>query len=158
MPRPHNRPPRRPGMTLLEVLLALAIFLLSLGAILSLIDFGAERGRAAAMQSTGTRLASSKLAEAEAGALDCKTATSGTFEEEPNWSYQLDSSSGEAAGLYLVTVTCKRTIGGREYKVTLAQYILDPAQIGTGQVASNPAPLPAASAKSGSTSSGGGSP
>ena len=71
MRRRLRRPPRR-GMTLLEVLLALAIFLLSLGAILSLIDFGVERGRAAAMQSTGTRLASSKLAEAEAGALDCK--------------------------------------------------------------------------------------
>lgn len=148
--------PTRGGMTLLEVLLALAIFLMALGAILSLIDFGVERGRAAAMQSTGTRLAASKLAEAEAGALDCKASSSGTFDEEPNWSYRLDSASGEAAGLYLVTVTCSRTVAGREYKVTLAQYVLDPAQMSTGQAATNPTPPPASGA--GSTTTSGSSP
>ncbi len=148
----HRHPrPTRAGMTLLEVLIALAIFLLSLGAILSLIDSGVERGRAAAMQSTGTRLAASKLAEVEAGALDCKASTSGTFDEEPNWSYQLNSSSGDAAGLYLVTVTCTRTVAGREYKVTLAQYVLDPMQMSTGQVATNP--TPPASSSSGTSGS-----
>ena len=148
----------RRGMTLLEVLLALAIFLLALGAILSLVDFGVERGRAAAMQSTGTRLAASKLAEAEAGALDCKAGTSGTFDEEPNWSYQLDSASGDAAGLYLVTVTCTRTIAGREYKVTLAQYVLDPTQMSTGQVATNPTPPASGASGSSSTTTSGSSP
>lgn len=132
--------PRRAGMTLLEVVVSLAIFLMSLVAIAGLVDFGSERGMAAAMQSTGTRLAQSVLAEAEAGALPVNTSSTGTFEAEPGWTYTVESTAAGPANVYTVTVTCVREIGGRRYDVTLSQMMCDPAQMGTAAAATPPLP------------------
>ena len=58
--------PRR-GLTLIEVLLALVILVLSLGAISQLVGVGTDRANDARAQIHGTRLAQSKMAEVEAG-------------------------------------------------------------------------------------------
>ena len=49
------------------------------------------------MQSTGTRLAQSKLAEVEAGVVSPSESSSGTCDGEPGWSYAIDSG-GRRAG------------------------------------------------------------
>ena len=131
-------PVRRDGLTLLEVLLALAILLMSIVAIASLVDTGATIGIRAAMRSTGTRLAQSKLAEAEAGAIDLTSGESGQFEAEPPWAYTLESAAAGPANVYSVTVTCYRDYSGTRYEVKLTQLICDPAVMGTAAAASAP--------------------
>lgn len=132
---------RRPGLTLLEVLVALAIFLMSLVAIAGLVDFGAERGQAAAMQSVGTRLAQSKLAEAEAGAIGLTgSGETGEFDTEPGWNYTVESTPSGPANVFAVTVTCWRELNGRRYEVKLSQVLCDPAQMGTATAATPPDP------------------
>lgn len=129
---------RRRGLSLLEVLLALAIFLMSLVAIGGLVDFGSDQGTAAAMQAVGTRLAQSKLAEVEAGAVDVAAGGSGTFEDEPEWNWSVESVPTQYPNTYDVTVRAWRE-AGRRYEVTLSQIVFDPAQMGNGSEAQPPA-------------------
>lgn len=136
------RPPgtgsnRRPGLSLLEVLLALAIFLMSLVAVGGLIDFGSDRGEAASMQAAGTRLAQSKLAEVEAGAIDLAAGGEGTFDDEPDWHWSVDSTAGQWPNVYSVTVRVWRDTG-KHHEVSISQTVFDPAQMGKGAEAQPP--------------------
>ncbi|HET6576358.1 MAG TPA: hypothetical protein VFG68_22345 [Fimbriiglobus sp.] len=131
-------PARRPGLSLLEILLALAIFLLSLVAIGGLVDAGSERGLSAAMQAAGTRLAQSKLAEVESGAIPVSTGGQGTFLDEPDWNWSVDPTSAGVPNVYQVTVRAWREAGGRTYEVVLTQMIFDPAQMGSAAEAQKP--------------------
>ena len=108
-------------------MVALVIFLMSLAAIASLVDFGAERAQAAAMTTLGTRLAQSKLAEVEAGLTAPTSSETGTFDDEPDWTYSLESGAALAANTYPVTVTVRRDAAGRKYEVALTQVVFDPA-------------------------------
>lgn len=132
------RAPRREGLSLLEVLLAMAIFLFSMVAIAGLVDFGSTRGQQAAMQNAGTRLAKSKLAEVEAGVLDVTLNESGTFETEPEWTWTVDSQQTSIPNVYLVTVRVSRDFYGQPYEVTLQQYIFDSTLMGSGVPAQPP--------------------
>jgi len=132
------RPQTRAGLSLLEVLVALAIFLMSLAAIASLVDFGAERAQAASMTTLGTRLAQSKLAEVEAGLIPPSSAESGSFDDEPDWTYRLEPGAALAANTYPVTVTVRREMGGRKYEVVLTQVVFDPAFMGNAAAAVKP--------------------
>ena len=121
------RPHQRAGLSLLEVLVALAIFLMSLAAIAGLVDFGAERAQSAAMTTLGTRLAQSKLAEVEAGLTPPNSSESGSFDDEPDWTFSVEPGAALAANTYPVTVTVRRQMGGRKYEVALTQVVFDPA-------------------------------
>lgn len=134
------RPPVvRDGMTLLEVLLAMAIFLISLVALADLVDTGAKIGVRSSMQSTGTRLAQSKLAEVEAGAISLTGGgESGEFPAEPGWNYTVESSAAGPANVYAVTATCWRDYNGQRHEVKLSQMVCDPAVMGTAAAASAP--------------------
>jgi general secretion pathway protein I len=126
-----NRKPRR-GISLLEVLLAMAIFLMSLAAIGQLVDMGSNDALAATAQAAGTRLAQSKLAEVEAGAI------SGTCDTEPEWSWTIASEATEVTSVYAVTATLTRTVRGRAVTVTLTQMIMDPQAMGGAEEAQKP--------------------
>ena len=130
---------RRSGITLLEVLVSMAIFLFSLAAIGQLVDYGADRGMDARMQTIGVRLAQSKMAEAEAGVVAVNTASSGTFDEESDWNWSLDPGQETVPNVFQVTITAWREIGGRKYEVKLTQMIFDPTQMGTAASAQPPA-------------------
>lgn len=133
-----TRSPQRAGLSLLEVLVALAIFLISLASIAGLVDFGAERAQAASMTTLGTRLAQAKLAEIEAGVSPPNSSESGTFEDEPDWTYTVEPGAALAANTYPVTVTVRREMGGRPYEVVLTQIIFDPAYQGKAAAISKP--------------------
>lgn len=133
------RPARRPGLTLLEVLLSLTILLIALAALGQLVDLGEDNASRAALITTGTRLAQSKLAELEAGALDVTAGGSGTCEDEPGWSWTVESAGGGAAHLYSVTVRLTREHKGRPVEVVLSQMVCDPNQMGGAEAAQPPA-------------------
>lgn len=136
---PRRRPRRRPGLTLIEVLLALAILLLSLAAIGQLVDIGGERGVEAQFHVRGTRLAQAKLAECEAGVLDPKNPSNGTFDgDDAAWSYTIDSSPEAATNLYRVTVTVTRDHRGKPFTISLSQLLIDPDTLGSASQAERP--------------------
>ena len=58
---------RRSGFSLIEVLLALAILLMSIVAIAQLVGIGSDRGLETRLTNRGSRLAESKLGEIEVG-------------------------------------------------------------------------------------------
>lgn len=151
---PAARPARRAGMSLLEVLLSLTIFLLALGAIVALVDHGSNRAMDAAMQTTATRLAQSKLAEVEAGVLSPSAASSDTFPEDPDWTWSVEPGDAPAPNLYPVTVRVYRDLGGRRFEVTLTQMIFDPAQMGKAAAAQPPATGTTTGGGTGTTGSG----
>jgi general secretion pathway protein I len=127
----------RPGLTLIEVLVAMAIMLLALVAIGRLVDIGTQSANEARLTARGTRLAESKMAEVEAGAISLNGGSlEGTFEpEEPSWSWAVEPSAAGPANLYQVTVRVNRTVDGRKFEITLTQMILDPSVMGTSSQA-----------------------
>lgn len=140
--------PRRRGMTLLEVLMALAIFLFSLLAISQLFNSASDQALGIQAKSRSTRLAQSKMAEFSAGVVSLQTGGSGTFDEEPEWSWNADiQQDGTAQGLYIVTITVSRGTGKGRNETSLTQYVLDPKTKGTiGTSSSSDSATPAATA------------
>ncbi len=136
-PRRATRRGARPGLTLIEVLLALAILLLSLAAVGQLVDMGSERGTDARNHVRGTRLAQAKLAECEAGVIPI-SGDSGTFDDEPGWSWEVSSQAETATNLYRVTATVYRDVRGRRFEIVLGQLMYDPAMTGSAAQAQKP--------------------
>jgi hypothetical protein len=122
----------------LEVLLSLAIFLMSLAAIGALVDFGQSQSAYANMQTTGTRLAQSKLAEVEAGAVSPSSGGEGAFEDEPDWSWAVEPGQATVPNVYPVTVRVWRDYRGQRFEVALTQMVYDPAQMGNAAPATPP--------------------
>ena len=136
MLKPRRR--SREGMTLLEVLIAMAVFLLALAGIAQLIDFGSNNAQEAARTTTATRLCQSKMAEVEAGVVNLQGSTNGTFDDEPDWSYTVDVQSPGPVNLYLVTVKVSRDVRGKPFEMTLSQHLMDPTRMGTAAQAEKP--------------------
>jgi general secretion pathway protein I len=136
---------RRSGLSLIEVLLALAIFLMCLTVIGQIVDFAGTNALRAQNQNNGSRLASSKMAEVEAGVISVSSGGSGDFtaDGETGWSWDVTSSTTEIANVFSVTVTVSKPFQGQNFQVTLTQTIFDPMVMGTGAEAQPPAPLSA---------------
>ena len=138
-----RRSTRRSGMSLIEVLVSLAIFLRSLAAIGSLVDSGSNKALSARYQNTGTRLAASKMAEVEAGVIAVSTGGSGDFsaDGDEGWTWTVDSIASDVSNVYSVTVTVSKQFQGRPFEVVVTQSIFDPALMGTGAEAQPPEPI-----------------
>lgn len=150
-PLAHSRTFTRPGITLIEVLLGLAIFLMALVPLGALVDLGTDNALETMLQSDGTRLAQSKMAEVEAGVVAINTGGSGTFDDEPTWNWTVASTPGDAPNLYTVTVTVTHEVRGKTTTVALSQMIVDPAMMGTAAPVQKPETT---TTSSGTTTSG----
>lgn len=128
----------RRGISLLEVLLSLAIFLMSLASIAQLVDIGTDRASDTILQNTGTRLAQSVMAEVEAGVIDTASGGTGVFDDEPEWNWQVTPEASSVPNLYTVTVRVYREVRGTRFEITLTQMVIDPTMIGTAAEAQNP--------------------
>lgn len=134
-----RHPAPRPGITLIEVMLALAILLFALVAIGQLVDIGIDRGNDARANTRGARLAQSKMAEAEAGAVDLTSAASGTFEgDDAAWQYTVTPEAAGPPNLYVVTVRVSRGADSRPHEVVLKQMVFDPTLTGSAAQAERP--------------------
>jgi general secretion pathway protein I len=124
----------RSGFSLMEVILALAIFLMSLVAIAGLVDMGMERQIDSQLQVRATRLAQSKMSEIVSGALPM-SATSGNFDNESEWSFNVNAQPYGPPNLYQVTVTVSRDNRGQTFEYTLVQMVINPTMTGSAQMA-----------------------
>lgn len=153
-----RRPARaaRPGMSLVEVMLALTIMLFAIAAIGSLIDIGISHGNDARAQVRGTRLAQSKMAEVEAGVVALDGESSGEFDgDDAGWQFTVTPEAAGPPNLYTVTVRVSRGTG-KTTEIVLKQMVFDPTMTGSAAQAERPAaPDPAADP---ATTTGGTSP
>lgn len=102
--RPVCRVDSRHGLTLLEVLLSLALFLGAIAA-LSQLWYGGVRASVQARLATQAILrCESKLNEVVAGAVSLQTANATPFEDDASWTWSLQVESGPHADTLLVTV------------------------------------------------------
>lgn len=120
---------RRAGLSLLEVVISLAILLMSSVAIAQLISLANERANDVQREAQGSLLCQRKLAEAIIGP-SAPGATSYTdFPEDEaldGWQWKMDVTSN-IDGLYDVQVSVKFDGGdGSSIEVQLGQMILDP--------------------------------
>jgi type II secretion system protein I len=123
---------RRDGMTLLEVIIALAIFMLSIVAIQRLILIGTDRARDVQLRAEAIRLCQSKMAEIYAGAEQLQSQSDVPFTEDPVWHWSADCNQGNVNNLWTVEVRVGRDrADGTKLEVTLTQMMLDPSVRGT---------------------------
>jgi hypothetical protein len=137
--RPSYRS-RRAGLSLVEVLLALTILMIGLGALSRLTDIGTERAADARAYTRGARLVQNKMAEVEAGVVGLDGATSGSFDgDDAGWEFTVTPEPTGPPNLYNVTVRAKYIRGGKPLEVALAQLVFDPAMTGSTAQAERPA-------------------
>ena len=150
---------RRPGFSLLEVLAALAIFLISMIALGELISITGERALQVQQLSRASQFSQSKLAEVVSGAISLSS-QSGDFDEDPDWHWQVEADQDSSiTGLWRIQVKVSRDMGdGTTLESTVNQMVLDPSMRGnTADAASSATSSDSSGGAGGSGSSGGGS-
>ena len=122
-------------MTLIEVLIALAIFLLAMVVFGEMIIRNGEIARDIQRQNLATRLCQSKLHEAAAGVVPMTGQDDMPFDEEPDFTWAMTADAGSVDNLWNVTITVKRrqTDTGTPIQCVLTQMILDPSIAGSTQ-------------------------
>jgi general secretion pathway protein I len=128
----HSASKPRRGLSLLEVIVALAIFLLSLVAISRLIEQGADMALEMEERSYGSMLAQRKIAELVAGSEQLVGHGDTAFEgDDSDWYWSLTADADAIANLYKVVVTVHKDTPRGKVEVTFSQYILDPTKRGS---------------------------
>jgi Tfp pilus assembly protein PilV len=142
----------RHGLTVLEVLVALSIFLIALIGIGRLITMGAEQALNVAERARAAQLCQAKLAEVAAGAVPLSGQADVPFDEDPAWLWSLDAGQADVSGLWKITVRVshQRSDGSR-IECSIDRMLLDPALRGS---ALDAATIAANSSTNSSNSSG----
>jgi Tfp pilus assembly protein PilV len=123
---------RRSGLSLLEVLTALSIFLFSLIALSQLTTTGTNRARQILDLGQADQLCQSKLHEVASGILPLTSQGETPFDEDPDWFWSMDAEPSIATNLWNVTVRVGWQRGNESRMVaSLSQLILDPAARGS---------------------------
>ncbi len=114
-------------MTLFEVVISLAIFMGALAAIGQLISTGARGAVYAKLQTQAVIRCETTLGEVLAGYITLRT-TSGTFPDNPAWTWSVSVAPTQHPGMYMVEVTAahagQSSMGKASY--TLGRYVRDP--------------------------------
>jgi type II secretion system protein I len=155
---PAGRATRRAGLTLLEVLIALAIFLFSLVAIGRLVSLGSERAADVQLQSIAAMKCQSIMSEVISGSIQLAPQSDQAFAEDPSWRWSMDCSQENVPNLWKVQVKVRRdaTENGPGMEISLFQFVLDPSVRGSTQdVAASVATSTSKTKTSGGGTSGG---
>ncbi len=125
----------RPALTLLEVLIALAIFLLAMVVFGDMVVRNSQLARDVERQNLATRLCKSKLNEVISGVVPLSSQGDTPFDEAPDYTWSLDAENGSVDGLWNVTVRVTRTQtdAGNPIECSVTQMVLDPTIEGSTQ-------------------------
>lgn len=105
-----NHVSQRAGVSLLEVVISVAIFLAALTAILSLLDMGNQSRLSVSLDAKAAILCESAMAEYTSGMRDLVSTTDEPIENEDNWSLSTTVEPGDGESLLKVTVLIKHTV------------------------------------------------
>lgn len=122
---------RRRGLSLLEVMLAIAILGGALVVIGELVRIGSIAADRAEKISKAQLLADSRLAEVTAGALPLQSVSDAPCEEDPDWTYSIEVGDADRPGLKLVEVTVQQdsNLVAKPLSLKVARWLVDPAFI-----------------------------
>jgi general secretion pathway protein I len=109
----------RRGLTLLEVLIALSIFLIAMTAIAQLISLGTRAATEARLDAEATLRAETALNELLAGVQPLQTTGATPFIDDPDWQWTATVSEGPHVDLLLVDVTAYRQPSGEAPRGTV---------------------------------------
>ncbi len=98
---------KREGLSLLEVLLAIAILGGALAVIGQLVGLGYHHALQARLRSDGNVYCDTKMAEVAAGVLPLEAVSQRTLDENPDWVYSVAIETSDQPGLLVVTVTAR---------------------------------------------------
>ena len=119
------------GLTLLEVLIALGIFVSSIAVISQLLAQGVRGARRAQLETEAIFRAESKLAEVVAGAAPFQAAQSVPFPDSADWIWSLSLQPGPTEDLFIVGVTvtraAKNSLG--DINFTVSRLVRDPQML-----------------------------
>ena len=118
---------KRSGLSLLEVLVSLAIFLMSLVALSQLINQGGDFALDVQWMKRAVTLAESRIAELIAGSLPLTSQSETPCDEDPDFSWSVEAETDATPALYRVAVTVSRPRSdGSKFEIRLNQFVLDP--------------------------------
>ena len=118
----------RRGLSLLEVVLAIAILGSALAVIGNLVYLGSRSASNARLYSEAQILCDSKMAEIAAGVLPAESTSGSSIEEAPDWVYAVEVFAAEHVGLLTVRVTVQQapSVTADPTPFTLTRLIPDP--------------------------------
>lgn len=125
-------PTARRAFTLLEVILALAIFMVSLAVLVQLTYLSMRNARIARDRTTAQLLCQSILSEVRAGSAPLEAVFESPVENDfdvsrSGWLYSIDVETIDEQGLLAVTVTVTRSqTAPNPVSVSLTQWMIDP--------------------------------
>lgn len=126
----HQRQAGRPrkGLTLFELLLALAIFLVSFAALAQLLASGSRASAQAKLQTEAILRCDSKLGEMVSGIAPVSGDTQGAFADDPRWTWRATVTDGPWPNLKLVELQVSHAGQSSlsHSSFTLRRYVRDP--------------------------------
>ena len=150
----------RSGLSLLEVLIALAIFLFSLIALSQLVDLGSDSARDIDWLNRASLIAQSRMAEVIAGSITLSSQSDSPCDEDSDFNWSMDAESDTAPGLWRVKITVGRDKpDGSRFETVLNEMVMDPTYRGAadgsdGVIAATPTTT-AATGTTGTAGTGG---
>jgi Tfp pilus assembly protein PilV len=134
-----NKSRVRPGLSLLEVLIAVAVFLLAIGGIGQLVSMAGDRAVEVQQRNQASRLCQTVMARYQCGDRPMNSQGDTPFDEDPDyvWSSTLNQGAPNQSsvnGLWTVTITVTRNRpSGDPIECTLTQLVIDPTIVGSNQ-------------------------
>lgn len=124
----RSRKTTRRGLSLLEVILAIAILGGCVAVLGELIRIGSRQAEEARELTTAQLLCESKLNEIASGILPPEAVSGAICETNPNWSYSVEVSPLDATDLIAVAVTVQQTQTTRlqPLSFSLVRWMIDP--------------------------------
>ncbi len=125
-PLRHVRRRARAGLSLLEVVFAIAILGAALAVIGQLVQLGMRAGGTARVQSYSQILADAKMAEVACGALPLESTSGVTIDDARGWQYSVEVQPAEQIGLLVVKVSVLQTSSDRPVQFSVVRFMPDP--------------------------------
>jgi general secretion pathway protein I len=117
----------RRAFSLLEIILAIAIFTMALAAVGELMRLGLRNAQKARDTTRAQLLCESILAEVTSGAIEPTPVGDQASETDPDWCYSIQVNSTDVTGLLSVSVTVNRVNYSNPLEgVTLVRWMPDP--------------------------------
>ncbi|MEZ6093078.1 MAG: prepilin-type N-terminal cleavage/methylation domain-containing protein [Pirellulaceae bacterium] len=124
----HNSRDAKAGISLLEVILAIAILGMSMVAITNLLNIGYRAAGSSRLRTEAAIFCDSTMAEVAAGVIELTSASDQPVSGTNDWLFSVNVQSADITGLLSVTVTVKQADSALNtpLSVSLVRFMPDP--------------------------------